>query len=139
MRPGGHLVTGAALGALAHLATGSTALAAGCLAGAVLIDVDHYVDYLVTEGQWRRPGPLAFLRHAFGRGQRRLVLALHSWELVAVLAVLCEIWSEPALAGYVAGALLHLSLDVWFNGPLIRCQPLAFYALTYRAAHGFDA
>lgn len=54
MMPGGHLVTAAALGGIAYATTGSTELAAGCFAGGFLIDLDHYFDYLVFEGQWRK-------------------------------------------------------------------------------------
>ncbi len=58
MMPGGHLATALALSGAAYAATGSPEAAAGCFAGGFLIDVDHYLDYLVFEKQWRRPGPL---------------------------------------------------------------------------------
>jgi hypothetical protein len=139
VRPGGHLVTAVGLGALAYAKTGSTALAAGCVAGAFLIDADHYLDYLTVEGQWRRPSPLAFLRYAFAVRTRRHVLPLHSLELMVALVLLARVWPEAALlVGYVAGAMLHLLFDIAVNGEHLR-QPLLFYWFGYRAWHGFAA
>src|SRR5437773_4362068 len=60
MRPGGHLATAVVLSGTGYGVTGSAELAAGCFAGAFMIDVDHYLDYLTVEGQWRRPGPAQF-------------------------------------------------------------------------------
>jgi hypothetical protein len=136
MRPGGHLVTAVGLGALAYAKTGSPALVAGCVAGAFLIDTDHYLDYLAVEGQWRRPSPLAFLRYAFALRTRRHVLPLHSLELMVALALLAHVWPEPMLIGYLAGAMLHLVLDIAVNGEHLH-QPLLFYWFVYRAWHGF--
>ncbi len=139
MLPGGHLATGLGLGALTYAGTGSAELAAGCLAGAFLIDADHYLDYLVVEGQWRRPGPLAFLRYSFAERSRRLLLLLHSWELLAALALLAAAWPRAALLGYLAGALLHLAFDVRVNGEAGVRRPIAFYSIGYRTAHRFAA
>src|SRR5437762_12639730 len=65
MMPGGHLATSLALGGVAYASTGSVEAAAGCFAGGFLIDVDHYLDYLLFEKQWRRPSPISFLRYYF--------------------------------------------------------------------------
>jgi hypothetical protein len=138
MRPGGHLATAAALGAVAYGLTDSVALTAGTVAGAFLIDADHYLDYLTVEGQWRHPGPLAFLRHAFAHRTRWVVLPLHSIELMAALALLGHVWPAPALVGYLAGGMLHLLLDIVVNGEHVP-QPLLFYSFVHRAAHGFSA
>jgi hypothetical protein len=137
VRPGGHLATTVALGAAGYAVTGSAELAAGCFARGFLIDLDHYLDYLTVEGQWRRPSPFEFLRYYFGHRYRRLVLPLHSLELMAALAALAVAWPRGALLGYLLGALLHLALDVLVNGQQILRQPLLFYSLTYRARLGF--
>src|SRR5439155_22379927 len=86
--PGGHVATTVALGAAGYAVTGTAELAAGCFAGGFLIDLDHYLDYLTVEGQWRRPSPSEFLRYYFGHRYRRLVLPLHSMELVGAVAAL---------------------------------------------------
>lgn len=138
MRPGGHLATAVALSAVGYAVTGSAELAAGCFAGAFLIDVDHYLDYLTVEGQWRRLSPAEFLRYYFAHRYRRLVLPLHSMELMGALAALAVAWPRAALLGYLIGALLHLALDVLVNGEQILLRPLLFYSLAYRARLGFS-
>ena len=112
MRPGGHLATAVVLSGAGYGVTGSAELAAGFFAGAFMIDVDHYLDYLTVEGQWRRPGPAQFLRYYFAHRYHRLVLPLHSIELMSALVTLAVAWPRLALVGYLTGALLHLLLDV---------------------------
>src|SRR5688572_525158 len=66
--------------------------------------------------QPRAPSPSEFLRYYFGHRYRRLVLPLHSLELMSTLAVLAVAWPQAALLGYLLGALLHLAPDVLVNG-----------------------
>jgi hypothetical protein len=137
MSPGGHLVT-TALACAAAAATGSAALAVGVAVGGFLIDVDHAVDYALFERQrdWR---PAAFLRYYVEGRARRAVLALHSYELFAALAVLAWWIPAPALRGYLLGGLMHLGLDIAFNGQLTPRNIWAFYSFTHRARHGFSS
>ena len=137
MMPGGHLVTAAALGGLSYAATGSLELATGCFAGGFLIDFDHYFDYLVFEGQWKKPSPLEFLRYSFRSEPHRLVLILHSLELMTALVALAAMTKLPFLVGYLLGAIMHLSFDIAINGDYALRRPLLFYFFTYRAAYGF--
>src|SRR5262245_41267828 len=116
MMPGGHLATALGLGAAAYAATGSVEGAAGCFAGGFLIDVDHYLDYLLFEKQWRRPGPLSFLRYYFSYSPRKLVLPLHSAELMTVLLAVILFHPWPLLVGYWIGAAMHLIFDILING-----------------------
>ncbi|MFQ5521400.1 MAG: hypothetical protein ACE5FK_08380 [Candidatus Methylomirabilia bacterium] len=139
MNPGGHLATALTLSVVGYVTTGSAELAAGCFAGGFLIDGDHYVDYLAVERQWRRPSPTAFLRYYFTRRHQKVVLPLHSVELMGVLALLTLAWPRPALLGYVAGALLHIVLDMLVNGQCMVRKPMLFYSLAYRASRGFAA
>ena len=138
MSPGGHLVTTVVAGAATAAATGSWTLTAGIVAGGFLIDVDHAVDYVVFDGQ-RDLRPGAFLRYYMEGRVRRVVLGLHSWELMAVLAVLAWMAPNPWLVGYLLGASMHLALDLAFNGEVVPRSILAFYSFSYRAAHRFDA
>lgn len=140
MRPGGHLATAVALGGVGWMVTGSAELAAGCVAGGFLIDTDHYLDYVVFEGEWRRPGPAAFLRYYFTHRYRRVVIPLHSLELMAALILLALAWPRPALLGYLAGASLHIVLDILVNNERLSMkQSFLFYWFAYRAALGFSA
>jgi len=114
------------------------ALAAGLALGGFLIDVDHAVDYVLFERQ-RNLRPGAFLRYYLEGRVRRTVLVLHSYELLAALGVLAWWLEALPLAGYLVGALMHLALDLAFNGESTPRSIVAFYSFAYRAAHRFDA
>jgi hypothetical protein len=136
--PGGHLVTTVAACATTAAVTGDGVMIAAVAAGGFLIDVDHAVDYVLFEGQ-RDLRPGAFLRYYLAGRTRRVVLALHSYELFALLAVAAW-WTDAVwLWGYLIGGLMHLTLDLIFNGELTPRSILPFYSFTYRLAHRFDA
>jgi hypothetical protein len=136
--PGGHLVTTAAACATAAAVTGDVVLTGAIAVGGFFIDVDHAVDYVVFERQ-RDLRPGAFLRYYLEGRTRHLVLALHSYELFALLA-LAAWWSGAAwLWGYLAGGLMHLALDLAFNGELTPRSIVPFYSFAYRLAHRFEA
>jgi len=137
--PGGHLATSLALAGVAYASTGSVEAAAGCVAGGFLIDFDHYLDYCIFEKQWRRPGPLSFLRYYFSYRPKLLVLPLHSAELMTLLLFVILAYPRPFLAGYWIGALMHLICDIVVNGDYALKRPVPFYSFTYRAMHRFAA
>lgn len=138
MSPGGHLLTTLAACAVSTALGGPPVLTAGLAAGGVLIDLDHVADYVLVERQ-RDLRAGAFLRYYLGGRARRTVLVLHSYELFAVLIVAAWWLDALALWGYLLGGLLHLALDLLFNGRYTPRSIGAFYALSYRAAHRFDA
>lgn len=138
MSPGGHLVTTVAACAVAGYATGSLPLAAAVGAGGFLIDLDHVVDYVTFDRQ-RDLRPGAFLRYYVEGHIRHVVLVLHSYELLAVLAALAWWTQSSLLSGYLIGALMHLALDIVFNGRITPYSIAAFYSFSYRLFHRFDA
>jgi hypothetical protein len=139
MMPGGHLATSVVLSGAAFLTTGSAEAAAGCFAGGFLIDIDHYFDYLFFEKQWRRPGPISFLRYYFGYSPKKLVLPLHSAEFMTVLLLMMLTYRWPMLVGYWVGAAMHLIFDIVVNGENALKRAVLFYFFTYRAVHRFAA
>jgi hypothetical protein len=136
MSPGGHLVTTAIAGAAAYAATGSAPLVAGLVAGGFLIDVDHALDYVLFERQ-RDLRPGAFLRYYLSGKTRRVVLLLHSYELVALLALAAWATAAVPLWGYLLGVALHLPLDIIFNGRIHARSLVPFYSFAYRSRVGF--
>jgi hypothetical protein len=138
MSPGGHLVTTAAACAVVYAGTGSTALTAGLAAGGFLIDVDHVVDYVLFERQ-RDLRPATFLKYYLNGRVRRVVLVLHSYELLALLAALAWTTGSEWVWGWVLGMLLHLPLDVVFNGKFASGGLVHFYSFIVRARAGFRA
>jgi hypothetical protein len=139
MMPGGHLATSLTLSATTYYATGSLEASAGAFAGGFLIDVDHYLDYLVFERQWRRPSPVSFLQYYFMNRPRRLVLPLHSAELMTILFGFIFFHPLPILVGYWVGAAMHLAFDILVNGDYGLTRPFAFYVFCYRASQHFNA
>lgn len=135
--PGGHLVTTAAACVAAATLTESATLTAAVAAGGFFIDVDHAVDYVLFERQ-RDWSPGAFLRHYLGGRVQRAVLVLHSYELFALLGLVAWWTDALALWGYLMGALMHLALDLIFNGEYTPRSISAFYSFGYRMAHGFS-
>jgi len=136
MSPGGHLVTTGLLCGAVHALTGSAALTAGAALGGFLIDVDHAIDYAVLESQ-RDLRPGRFLRHFTEQRHRRVLLALHSYELLALLALLAWLTNSVWVWGYVLGMSLHLPLDVLFNSQRVGIDLTRFYSFAYRARGGF--
>ena len=137
--PGGHLTTSLILSTTTFYATGSVEASAGAFAGGFLIDVDHYLDYLLFEKQWRRPSPVSFLKYYFTNRPGKLVLPLHSAELMTALLALILIRPWPILVGYWVGAMMHLTFDVLVNGEYGLKHPIGFYVFSYRALHRFVA
>jgi hypothetical protein len=138
MSPGGHLVTTALAGAAIYAGTGSLALTAGLAAGGFLIDLDHVFDYVLFERQ-RDLRPSAFLKYYLEGRVRRVVLPLHSYELLALLVLLAWASNLEWLWGYVLGMALHLPLDIVFNGRLVPGGLVHFYSFAWRAREGFLA
>jgi hypothetical protein len=137
MSPGGHAATTLIAGAATAYLTGSLPVTAAVAFGGFFIDVDHVVDYVLFNLQ-RDLRPAVFLRYYLKALPQRVVLALHPWELFVILAVVA--WGTGCrwLWGYLAGATMHLALDMIFNGDLLPKNVLAFYSFAYRAAHGFS-
>lgn len=138
MSPGGHLVTTAAACAAVYAGTGDAALTAGLAAGGFLIDVDHMVDYVLFERQ-RDLRPASFLRYYVGGKAQRVVLLLHSYELLVLLAGIAWVTQVAWLWGWVFGMLLHLPLDIIFNGKFASRGLVPFYSFIVRARAGFRA
>jgi len=134
--PGGHLVTTAGACIASAMLTGSAEVTLGIAVGGFLIDLDHFADYVVVERQ-RDLRPGAFLRYYVEGRTRRAVLVLHSYELFVLLCALAWWTDAPLLWGYLMGALMHLALDIAFNGELTPRSIVAFYSFGYRLAHGF--
>lgn len=138
MTPGGHLATTIAACGVAYAATGSLPLTAGVAAGGFGIDLDHAFDYVVFERQ-RDLRPGRFLRYHLEGKSKFMVLMLHSYELMALLA-LAAWWTGWAwLIGYFLGAAMHLALDILLNGALYLKFPLGFYSFACRWRSGFLA
>src|SRR5262245_17584617 len=137
MSPGGHAaITVVASAATAYL-SGSLPLATAVAVGGFFIDVDHAVDYVFFNRQ-RDFRPASFLCDYLEGRVERVVLALHSWELFALLAAIAWRMGWPLVWGYLGGAAMHLLLDIAFNREMLPKNVIAFYSFSYRATYGFN-
>lgn len=113
--------------------TGDAAAAAAFGFGAVLIDLDHLLDYWRETGlnaDWRR-----FLGYFDGREPQRLLLAWHGWEWPLLILALWAVAALPLwVAALAAGMLCHLGMDQRYNGLL----PLTYF-FSYRWSRDFKA
>jgi hypothetical protein len=137
MSPGGHAATTVVASAVTAILFRSPPLAAAVALGGFFIDVDHAVDYVLFDRQ-RDLRPAAFLCYYLEGRAKHVVLALHSWELFALLTAAAWWMGWPLVWGYLGGAAMHLLLDIAFNGKSLPTNVVAFYSFAYRAAHGFD-
>jgi len=96
------------------------------------------VDYVLFERQ-RDLRPGSFLRYYLNGKVRRVVLVLHSYELLALLAAIAWYTNVEWLWGWVFGMLLHLPLDIVFNGKFASGGLVHFYSFIVRARAGFRA
>jgi len=133
MRPRGHLIISTAVSAGVYAASRSWTLTSLSWIAGVLIDVDHVLDYLVTQKRLD-PYPMMF-KHFDRQRSKKCYLWLHGFEWIPVIGLLSWTLGQP-LAGsaILMGYSQHLLLDQWANG----LHPL-FYFLTFRAANGFEA
>ena len=138
MSPTGHLITTVVACGTTYLISGSLPLTAGVALGGFLIDVDHYFDYVVFERQYSL-NPIRFLRYYLDARCQRVVLLLHSYELMAVLALIAVLTGNRLLIGYLLGAFMHLVLDIIFNGQHVLREPIHFYSFFYRQRNNFLA
>jgi hypothetical protein len=102
-------------------------------AGAVLIDVDHYLSYAWHQGDFSLANAYRFHRNRVDRHVARPGFNLHLPPLwpgpnrplhaVSALTVLCALaWAAPALRPVVAGALYHRLQDYLYESTSVGVQ-----------------
>ena len=126
-----HLISAVPLSLGLGLATGSAR--AGLLAGAaaVLVDIDHVFDYIVSNGRFQSLGHM--FEYCYAARVKRYFLLAHSYELWIAAALFLPGWLPQDLAlGLLAGWLYHILLDQFINP----ARPLTYFFL-FRLKVGF--
>lgn len=103
--------------------------------GAVLIDLDHFIDYFIAFG-WN------FRFEYFIRGYQflengKIYVIFHGWEYVVLLIVLVAILKNRA----VKAAILALALGLFFHvgaDVLLNDIPIRSYSIIYRVKNNFN-
>ena len=102
MRLGPHIAASGAAGAIVWAATGEPWALPIAVAGGVLPDADHLLDYYL----W-------YVKRRFNR----ILLIFHAWEYLAVMvAVYAGGVREPWLLALIAGYFTQIGGDQLFNG-----------------------
>lgn len=137
MRPVWHVVAAAGLGTFVYQVTQSWQLAIGSASTEVLLDIDHVIEHLAWSD---RPFCLRnFLSRYSTFARPRVVYVFHSYELIALLAVLAWYFAIPFLWVIILGAIVHILLDE--IGNRLPAAPghisPGFYCFSYRALRKF--
>lgn len=117
-----HCALAAPVSAVLLLSGAGWPAASAFAAAAVLIDLDHFVDY------WRETGfnldiP-RFLPWFVNRGPKRIWIGLHGWEWpLALLAAALGAGLPAWVWALAAGMLSHLLLDQRYN----ELKPLSYF------------
>ncbi len=132
MKGWAHAAAALPLAAAVHWAGGSLTAAGLAGAASVLVDLDHVADYVWWRGGWR--GVDDFFASYHAHRVTRLLLLMHSWELLLPFWGLLALLAAPAwLWALAVGWSFHLVLDQLAN-PV----GLGFYFLAYRSRRGFE-
>jgi hypothetical protein len=120
-----------AASAAVYAVSRSTPMAAAAFLSGVFIDLDHIYDYVREYGMRL---DVRFFFHSFSKTlYRKVVVPLHAWEFVALLAVMAIVsHGNSVVVGTLIGAALHLIADQMTNGI---CASGYFFA--YRMANRF--
>lgn len=109
MKPSTHAISSAVAAGAAYAVTSSSEFSLAIFLAGVFIDLDHLLDYVREYGLQPKP---VFCYHKFRKTEfRRLVLLLHSWELISGLWLAAVVFGNQLMAGTAAGMTLHLVLD----------------------------
>lgn len=115
-----------------YFASHSPGMVIACFVTGVLIDLDHFLDYVVNFA------PRFGVRHFFhcfkDQVFDRIIVFLHAWEWVGVAIILAVVTQSNVAIGAAVGLLLHMVLDQVFN----RHNPCGYFLL-YRLVNKFDA
>lgn len=108
---------------------------AAAIAGGVLVDFDHFIDYFLAFG-WH------FRLDYFKQGYQflksdKIYIFFHSWEYVIILLIIVLIaknkTARSIILGLAVGLFFHLCADV-----VIDVVPIKFYSIIYRAKNNFE-
>jgi hypothetical protein len=116
MLPHKHAIISATVGAVGWWTTGKSAACVAALATGVLPDIDHVIDY--SYYRWR--------------GEHRLILPLHAYELALLGTVIALLAGNKILGIAVLSYFIHLLADQSEN----RTHILG-YSLLFRAWYRF--
>jgi len=134
-----HVAASIPLAGGVYALTGSSEMAAGVIAGGILIDTDHFMEF------WHDNGFSLDIKNFFVYGNSgkctRLFIIFHSFELLLLMGLFAD-WTPFSgfLYGLIIGAIPHILMD-YIN--LVRrlnyrWYSLALYFFIFRLLKRFD-
>ncbi len=133
MKVSSHVKFSGILGLGVYAYTGEFFPSAVCFLSGWLVDVDHFLDWLLNFGP--RLDYARILNNLERTRIRRAYVIFHGWEYVIGFLAFHILYGLPPWAAYAAlGYTSHLTLDQIFNGP----KRYLTYFLTYRILHRFN-
>ena len=134
-----HIISSLPLGAVYYFVTRNAWFALVAAFSSIVIDVDHCLDYLITQ---KRIGALRNMIESFNTFEivTKNYLLLHSWELVIIFGIFLIFYHSPFLIAIFTGYVFHLFLDQIFNTQFLGKYNSKdfFYFFFYRKIHNFD-
>jgi len=136
--PSRHVIISFSLGALIYLFTRSIAAGVICLISGILVDVDHFIDYIFNSGikdfslrdmYWT----CIKLPHEKESSKiKKVFLIFHAWEIIILLWLAYIFSNNIYVLALAVGYTGHLFLDTAARA----FHPIA-YSLIYRLRHDF--
>lgn len=134
-----HVLSAVPVGVGSYAVSGDVLTAVIGMAAAVFIDIDHIIDYVITQKRIDNPSKMMEAFDTFSIVTKNYFF-LHSWELVILLAWTQLLWPHPYVLAALVGYTMHLTIDQIYNTFFLGEYNLKhfFYFLTYRSSYKFD-
>jgi len=133
MKPTYHIAVSAGLSAGVYAVTHSWPATAGCFFSGVLIDIDHYLEYMII----RKEFPFNYkelVDFCWDRKVKKTYMIFHAYEFLGLFwALIYFLHLGVVWMGIALGFTVHLAFDQ-FTNPV---KPL-FYCVTYRMKNNFE-
>ena len=134
-----HMLSSLPLGAIYYFYSGDVLLTSMAMASTVLVDADHFLDYIITQ---KRFASIKTVLNAFKTFAivRKNYFILHSWELIFLLAFYICLYPNPILLACFTGYAFHVLSDQVYNVFFLGKYNLKmlFYFIVFRMSLSFD-
>jgi hypothetical protein len=132
MKPKYHATISVLLSGSLYIIFKSWALTIASLISGILIDFDHFIDYIIKYGF--HFDIKKFLNFFYGEQYKKLTLLLHAWEWLILLFLASWItnWNHW-VTGILIGFGQHIMLDRLYN-----ISTFSSYSLIWRWKNRFD-
>ncbi|MDI6641081.1 MAG: hypothetical protein QME68_02050 [Elusimicrobiota bacterium] len=126
-----HIPIALAVSTATYFVSKSIEISVWCFIAGIFIDLDHLFDYFITKGI--KFDIKDFFDKCYRCQLKKYYILFHSYEFIAILAVITYLFNSNILSGITIGSAVHLFLDVFSNS-----EHLLVYSFIYRLKSNFD-